>query len=302
MLRVKYEPDEVASFLAPKQKLLSYRPEEIRIEVPFPQEYDSFLYISKFWNEKWITPAQYHDHFELCYVIGGSGWFMLEGDIVQVTRGDIFITKPNEVHSGGAAGNSEFMAYALGFRFDQMRSLEQAFYQLGAQRITRDDQGIVMPYLDRMLGEIERAEPYAHVLVRAELMAMLVWILRLYQSKQMIPQTVKPLSPEIIKLLNLVHTPHNYMGEVDQLAQLVNMSRATLDREFKKQMGQPLGDYIRGIWLERGKQLLRESSESITQIAETLQFDSVQAFCLFFKRQTGLSPQRFRKLIVEEIC
>lgn len=294
----KQDKQNVTKFEAPKRKTISYWREETRFDLPFPDTYANFLYITKFWNEKWYVSNQYHDHFELCYVCEGSGWFMLEGMMLPVKKGDIFITKPGEVHCGGASVNASFLVYAVGFRFEQMGELEKSFFKLGIQRIANDPDEAVRLYLDQIMAEIESDASYAHVMVKSCLLAVLTIILRIYERQHdLLKEGTKSLTPEIIKALDVVHSDTNYIGNIDKIANKINISRAHLDREFKRQIGESLGEYLRGVWMERAKQLLRQSDESITRIAEMLQFESLQAFCVFFKRHSKLSPLKFRKSI-----
>jgi AraC family L-rhamnose operon regulatory protein RhaS len=293
---VNLSKQNVTKFEAPKRKGFSYWHEETRFDLPFPDTYDNFLYITKFWNEKWYIPNQYHDHFEVCYVCEGYGWFMLEGMLQPVKKGDIFITKPGEIHCGGASIDSTFLVYAVGFRFEQLGELEKGLYKLGIDRISNDADEQVRPYFDQMMAEIETGVPYAHIMVQSCLTAALTLILRIYERQHDLPKMVmNSLTPEIMNVLNLVHSDTNYNGKIDEIAAKIHISRAHLDREFKHQMGVKLGEYLRGVWVERAKQLIRQSHESVTRIAEILQFDTIQAFCVFFKRQSGLSPQEFRK-------
>ncbi|MFD0713309.1 AraC family transcriptional regulator [Paenibacillus sp. GCM10027626] len=297
-MKSKYDKHDVIKLEGPRNKTACYWPEEIRFELPFPVYYDRFLYISKFWYEKWYTPTQFHDHFELCYVCEGEGWFILEGMMFPVKKGDIFVTKPGEIHCGGAVVNAPFLVYAVGFRFEQMAELEKEYYKLSIQRISNDSDEVVRPFLDNIMNEIEADSAYAHLMVRSYMSAMLTIIFRIYERHHgLTKEKTKSLTPEMMHVLNLVHMDMNFMGKIDKIAKRVNMSRSNLDREFKSQMGVALGEYVRGVWVERAKQLLIQSSESITSISEKLHFDSVQAFSMFFKRQLGLSPQAFKRRI-----
>jgi AraC family L-rhamnose operon regulatory protein RhaS len=292
-----YEKDKLIKIEAPKERSISHWPDETRFDLPFPDQNEQFLYCAKFWNNNWYTPAQFHDHFELCYVCEGHGWFILEGMIFPVEKGDIFITKPGEVHCGGAGANSGFLAYAVGFRFERMGEMEKGFYRLGIKRICRDELDAVGALFDRILAELEANQSYAHIMVQSYLLTALTMILRYYENQEVHTTQRSHLTAGIMEALSHIHSDRNYSGKVDELAKKISMSRVHLDREFKVQMGVSIGEYIRGVWVERAKQLLRQTEEPLSQIAEKMQMDSPQAFCMFFKRQTGLSPKQFRNRI-----
>ncbi|UVI29672.1 AraC family transcriptional regulator [Paenibacillus spongiae] len=289
-----YEKKNAVWLKAPERKTVLHWPEEMRFELPFFGKDDSLLYFSKFWYEKWYTPTQYHDYFEMCYVCEGNGWFILEGIRFPVRAGDIFVTKPGEIHCGGSSDGTAFRVYALAFRFEQFTDLEQGFYKLNVGRICNDHSRSIRQTLDRLFDELIADAPYAHHQVRNLLGVVLVEVLRLYQSQTTDSQGKNRLSPIVLQALGHVHTSEPHIDRTANLARRIGVSRSHLDREFKRQMGVALGEYMRGVWLERAKRALRETDRTVTEIAEQLQFESLQAFCVFFKRHTGVSPHRYR--------
>lgn len=296
----RYDKETAIRMGSPRERLVGHWAEETRFNLPFADTYDSFLYISKCWQESWFTPKQFHDHFEFCYVAAGSGWFILEGVLFPASAGDIFVTKPGEIHCGGSSEGEPFLLYAIGFRFERLEALEKAYYKLGIRRIVRDGDGRLRAYFERMLEEIEGGQAYADSMVCSCLMALLGETIRLYETLQDRERSAdNKLSPFLLDVLDRIHSgEYDASGSTRELARTANLSRVHLDREFKKQMGITLGGYIRGVRLERAKMSLRQSEEPIARIAERLRFDSPQSFSRFFRRFAGLSPQEYRSRLV----
>lgn len=82
---------------------------------------------------------------------------------------------------------------------------------------------------------------------------------------------------------------------LEELAFLFRTNRSTLCKEFRKATDKSLGEYLADKKIDVAKKLLSQGEKSITQIADTLHFDSVPYFCEFFKRQTGLTPSAYRR-------
>ena len=82
---------------------------------------------------------------------------------------------------------------------------------------------------------------------------------------------------------------------LEELAFLFRTNRSTLCKEFRKSTNTSLGAYLANKKIEAAKKLLLQKEKSITQIADTLKFDSVPYFCEFFKRQTGITPSQYRQ-------
>jgi len=68
-----------------------------------------------------------------------------------------------------------------------------------------------------------------------------------------------------------------------------------LTREFKRDTGIGLKEYIEGQLLMRGKYLLLHSAMSISEIAEELEFCDVYYFSRFFRKYEMESPREYRK-------
>ncbi len=81
---------------------------------------------------------------------------------------------------------------------------------------------------------------------------------------------------------------------VDTVVELMASSRSALYSKFKEISGMTIGAYIADYRLRRAKELLLESSLSVSEISEMLGFSSQRYFSTFFKERTGMSPSTFR--------
>jgi two-component system response regulator YesN len=64
---------------------------------------------------------------------------------------------------------------------------------------------------------------------------------------------------------------------------------------FLESQGVRFGDYLRSIRLERGRQLLAETTLDVTRVSALCGFRSVQYFCRAFQKRMGMSPLAYRK-------
>ena len=84
---------------------------------------------------------------------------------------------------------------------------------------------------------------------------------------------------------------------IDMIAQKLHYSPAYLSRIFKEHTGSNLSAYIKEYKLSTAKRLLRETDMSVQSIAMNLGYQTSQAFARAFKRETGMSPQQYRRNI-----
>ncbi len=81
---------------------------------------------------------------------------------------------------------------------------------------------------------------------------------------------------------------------VEQVCELVDCSRSTLDNLFKKHLGRSVAQEMLRIRLSRGMRLLENSDLSIEEVARKCGFLSATYFCRFFKREAGTTPALYR--------
>jgi AraC-like DNA-binding protein len=80
------------------------------------------------------------------------------------------------------------------------------------------------------------------------------------------------------------------------LAQTANLSRFYFARVFRASTGTSPGRFLAAVRLRRAKQLLLESSLSITAISYRIGYNSVGTFTSRFTASVGMSPTRYRWL------
>ena len=79
------------------------------------------------------------------------------------------------------------------------------------------------------------------------------------------------------------------------MAAAVNLSPTYFHTLFKTATGISPHDYLIRRRIEAAKELLRDSSVPLSRIAENCGFTNQQHFAKIFKKQTGLTPGRYRK-------
>jgi transcriptional regulator GlxA family with amidase domain len=74
------------------------------------------------------------------------------------------------------------------------------------------------------------------------------------------------------------------------------IAERTLKRRFKQATGNTLIDYVQKIRIEAAKRLLEDSTMPVDEIAASVGYEDNSFFRRLFKRLTGLTPSRYRRL------
>lgn len=98
-------------------------------------------------------------------------------------------------------------------------------------------------------------------------------------------------------VLKYIHENISQKITVDQLVQLVPLSRRLLETRFKKGMGTSIYDYIIQVRIEKMMQLLCEGM-SISDAATELGFSDIKNVSRTFKQLKGITPSEYRQQIL----
>jgi AraC-like DNA-binding protein len=79
-----------------------------------------------------------------------------------------------------------------------------------------------------------------------------------------------------------------------QLSEETGLSRFSIHRIFKAELGVSPKKYIDSLRLRKSMELLRESSMNIDEIARLVGFANANYFAKFFRKKTSFSPSQFR--------
>jgi LacI family transcriptional regulator len=100
--------------------------------------------------------------------------------------------------------------------------------------------------------------------------------------------------PLIRELLEYLKTNYKRSIGTLELAEMYGISRRSLEMRFRESMHSSIREHLIGIRIEEAKRLLHYTNEPIETIAALTGFCHAPHFSNTFKKQTGLSPIRYR--------
>lgn len=99
------------------------------------------------------------------------------------------------------------------------------------------------------------------------------------------------------KALSAMHSKPSHSWDLEELASIAGISRATLAVKFKKITGDTPAHYLTKIRIQHSMELLRTSNDNLDKIAESVGYGDSFIFSKAFKRTLGISPKEYRKKI-----
>jgi AraC family transcriptional activator of pobA len=244
-----------------------------------------------------------HSFYHFVLFTAGSGNHEIDFTQFAVNTRQIYFMKPGQVHSWYFDGNID--GYIVNFSTDFFQPLllrpdylEKFTFLNGIshnQVIDLDEQTfcLVTELLKKAKEEYEHKSIYYKDLIRALLINCFITIARLTNEP-----SKKPLQQNYLHLRNfqkLIEQHYKQYKLPKAYADLLYVTPNYLNALCRELMGKSAGELIRDRILLEAKRLLVNANTSISSIADELNFNDNSYFSKFFKKQTGLTPEEFRK-------
>lgn len=259
-------------------------------------------------------------------VVEGACWLhverqptrMLPGDFALLSRGSAHVLshEPGAAHqpftswlgdappsdetiiSGGGRGERSVVLCGA---YDCEAGAALLFRQLPPLLIVRRTEGDLdedLGALQRLLlREAERREPgRSAMLSRLTESLLLVGVRRWLRGPGERARGWLPAlrDPQIGRAITIIHGRYREPWTVGSLAREVGMSSSNFARRFRALVGRSPGDYVQGWRIEAGAELLRNTEQTVAEVAHAVGYDSEFAFNRAFRRAKGTPPGRYR--------
>lgn len=136
-----------------------------------------------------------------------------------------------------------------------------------------------------------------HMLLRYQLYTLMTWLHIVHKNTH--PMTYSQLSQRFIHFHKLVEQHFAEWSHVSDYAHYLNCTEKTLTRASIEATGMTAKAFISARMILEAKRLLVHTDQSVSHIAEHLNFKEATHFSKFFKREMGYTPSDFREQAIE---
>ncbi len=129
---------------------------------------------------------------------------------------------------------------------------------------------------------------------------LLMWFTNLLTTCQtLVRKHTNSLSPIVVSALRYISQNYSEPITIKDFCNHYSVNNSYFGQLFKKEIGIYFTDYLNQIRINRSIELLKHSSMKIADIYKACGFTNTSYFSLCFRRQTGITPMKYRKLYNE---
>ena len=252
---------------------------------------------TKFYQEKGTNynfSGEKHSYWELTYVDKGELLTTIDGVSYHLKQGDLIFYAPMQFHTQSTFEkiSSSYLTINFKMNFNHADLLCNKIFSL-----KRDSYFIVT----KLIEELSNDNLYSNDLSLCYLKQLIIQMLRLDNSHFHSKPTTHMQQTYENELLNdiLLYIDDNIYEKisVSTLCEHFCISTSMLHSLFRKNMNNTAKNYINELKLSKSKELIRNSTHTLSEISEMLGFSSIHYFSKKFKSYFNISPTEYSKSI-----
>lgn len=252
---------------------------------------------TKFYQEKGTNynfSGEKHSYWELTYVDKGELLTTIDGVSYHLKQGDLIFYAPMQFHTQSTFEkiSSSYLTINFKMNFNHADLLCNKIFSL-----QRDSYFIVT----KLIEELSNDNLYSNDLSLCYLKQLIIQMLRLDNSQFHSKPTTHMQQTYENELLNdiLLYIDDNIYEKisVSTLCEHFCISTSMLHSLFRKNMNNTAKNYINELKLSKSKELIRNSTHTLSEISEMLGFSSIHYFSKKFKSYFNISPTEYSKSI-----
>lgn len=239
------------------------------------------------------------DEYQLVYLVTGEGIFESSHcPIRRIQSGDIFMLFPGEWHSYRPLVETGWEEYWVGFKGAEMDAkVQNGFFNVHTPVFRLGLSDDLAGLYARILDLSEKGDAGYQQLTAAIISHMLCIV----YSRSMTGRRIVPKIEEMVSQAKIYITA-NMRSDIypEQIAGHLNVNHSYFCRKFKEYTGFSPARYIIETRIEHSKQLLCSTTLNSQEIAYECGFETPRYFCMAFRKNVGMTPLEYRRMVCGE--
>lgn len=255
-----------------------------------------------------MSTKHVHDEYEIYYLLEGERYYFIENQTYHIKKGCLVFINHGQIHKTGTADKSYHDRILIEFKTENLSLLNAfsgdidipSFFEShhGVLELSSSEQHYVERLLFGIASEIHQQLHGCQLLVTMKLIDLLIFSTRLFKNRaSLIHNTTSdtPKHKKVDEVATYISQNCASAGSLNSLAEKFYISKSYLSRIFKEVTGFTVNEYINIYRIKKAQTLLIEEDLNITEISQTLGYESITYFEKVFKKYVETSPLKHRK-------
>ena len=273
---------------------------------------DSIITIHYFeYTRDFVFRGEKHNFWEFLYVDKGTVSVCQDDVWYTLSRGEIIFHKPNEFHAIRSIGNESINLVVMSFTssspamrfFEKRRGIvDQAEQRYISLLIQEAKDAFSTPIYLPAVEQVRVRNDSNFAAQQMILLYLEMFLISFYRNGHQQNSQACRAHNQSIQLLQTERDSRfeeicSYMEyhicdqlTVEDLSRHFSVSRSMLQALFHEKTGSGIMDYFTKMKIRRAKEIIRDGTMNLTEIAYYLSYSSLPCFSKQFKKVTGMSP------------
>lgn len=243
------------------------------------------------------------ENYCLIYIEQGNGTITVDESVISTDEPKVIFIKPGQFTifdiSGKTRGTilcfkEEFFSLRynnnLLFSFSFIKNVVKPF-----QRLSDDYNMKLKSILEFMTSEYASGRVHRNKVLRSYLNILLFELDEMYAQYTGSHVSGVVMHDKMVAFEKLLEEKFTEIKSPGAYAEMIFISENYLNKLSKQYKGKTAGELIRERIIIEAQRLLYHTSDSVSQIADSLGFENLSYFIIYFKRGTGYTPEEYRK-------
>ncbi|MEO1237165.1 MAG: AraC family transcriptional regulator [Planctomycetota bacterium] len=249
-----------------------------------------------------LGPHEHGPAYEVCLIVGGEVEWWVGRETHAVGPGQVYVTRPGEVHGGVGEVIQPAELYwcglslpgprgALGLPRNEAQRLADRFGRM-QRRVFASSPALRGAFARLLAGMADDDEVLSRWRVRAAVLDLAAETTACHDAGV---AAQPPPSREVRQVMEWIAGHLDEDLPIEDLADRAGLAVSRFHERFVEETGYSPGDWRNRRRIAEAKRWLRTTDRPITEIAMTCGFSTSQYFATAFKRHAGVSPSAYRK-------
>jgi AraC-like DNA-binding protein len=254
-----------------------------------------------------MSTKHFHDDYELYYLLDGNRYYFIEDCSYLVEPGSLVLIDQQQIHKTSPSTTPYHERILISFEPNSFLPLSAVTTEIDLPTFFKKYKGLVTLHdyeklhiealFMRIFSEFLQKQVHYEAQILLTLSELLLYIARIFPSHA----SQNPIHSHSLKhvkvneISDFIASHYRSSLSLNVLAEHFYLNKSYLSRIFKEISGFNVNEYINIIKIQRAKDLLITTQDSISEIAQHLGYTSLTYFERMFKQYTDITPLRYRK-------